>query len=316
MYHSYPITARQPRERFDLFKGLVDELFCPMEMDAPRAVRDSFDARLDAANFGSVQLVRVATSPVRVRRRGEDIARIADPPYLVKFQLKGESLWSQRGREVHVRPGDFVICSTAEPYCLSFFGEYEMPVLVVAESSMRRLTSNPDQFLGRRMSGDEADCSLLCSFVAQIAARMHKLPELMVHRVQANVLDLLGAVLSVRAHHGAVSREQLLAQIRVYIQDHLHDRHLGPATIAGAFGISTRLVHALFEAEPSTVGRYIRKLRVASCRRTLESANPARISLTDVALQWGFYDLSHMTRCFRDEYGEPPRRFLLHQPNN
>jgi AraC-like DNA-binding protein len=310
------MAARQPRERFDLFKGLVDELFCPMETDAPRAVRESFDARLDAASLGVVQLVRVATSQISVRRRAEDIARIADPPYLVKFQLKGESLWSQRGREVHLKSGDFVICSTAEPYCLSFSGEYEMPVLVVAESTMRRLTSNPDQFLGRRMSGDEADCGLLSSFVAQIAARMHKLPELMVHRVEANVLDLLGGVLSVRAHHGAMSREQLLAQIRVYIQDHLHDRNLGPATIASAFGISTRLVHTLFQAEPLTVGCYIRKLRVASCRRALESADPARISLTDLALQWGFYDLSHMTRCFRDEYGEPPRRFLLLNNND
>jgi AraC-like DNA-binding protein len=309
------MAARRPRERFDLFKGLVDDLFCPMEMNASNFVRDSFQARLDAASFGTVQLVRVATSPVSVRRRGEDIAHIVDPPYLVKFQLKGESLWSQRGREVHARPGDFVICSTAEPYCLTFFGEYEMPVLVVAESTMRRLTPNPDQFLGRRMPGDEADCGLLSGFIAQIAARMHKLPEEMLHRVEANVLDLLGAVLSVRAQHGAATREQLLTQIKAYLQDHLHDRHLGPATVARAFGISTRLVHALFEPEPATMGCYIRKLRVASCRRTLESADSTRLSLTAVALQWGFYDLSHMTRCFRDEYGEPPGRFLLHQRN-
>ena len=60
----------------------------------------------------------------------------------------GESLWSQRGRDVHVRPGDFVVCSTAEPYALRFRGPYDMPVLVIPQSTMRQLTPDPDQFLG------------------------------------------------------------------------------------------------------------------------------------------------------------------------
>lgn len=313
MYSSYPIVARTPRERFDSFTGLVDKMFCPMELDGSRMERDRFSARVDATNLRSVKLVRVVSTPVIVRRRAQDIARICDPPYLVKFQLRGESVWSQRGREVHARPGDFVICSTAEPYSLVFRGEYEMPVLVVPESTMRRLTPDPNQFLGLRMSGEDADCGLLSSFVAQVVARMHKLPDPMAHRIEANVLDLLGAVLAARARPGFVSREQLLSQVKVYIQDHLHDRHLGPATLAQAFSVSTRLIHTLFEDEPITVGKYIRSLRVNSCRYALENSDATRISLTDLALQWGFYDLSHMSRNFREVYGEPPSSFLLHK---
>lgn len=313
MYSSYPILARSARERFDSFSGLVDEMFCPMEIDSTRLDRERFSARVDGADLRSVKLVRVATTSITVRRRAQDIARISDPPYLVKFQLKGESIWSQRGREVHARPGDFVICSTAEPYSLYFPGEYEMPVLVVPESIMRRLTPDPDQFLGLRMPGEDADCGLLSSFVAQVVARMHKLPEPMVHRIEANVLDLLGAVLAGRARHGGVSRDQLLSQVKAYIQDHLHDRQLGPVTLAQVFCVSTRLIHALFEDEPLTVGKYIRSLRVRSCRRALESSGSTPISLTDLALQWGFYDLSHMSRNFREVYGEPPSSFLMHK---
>ncbi len=313
MYHSYPIATRPQRERLDVFKGLVDEVFCPMQLDAPAAIRNIFDARVDSANLGSVQLVRVATSQLSVRRRPQDIAHIDNPPYLVKFQLKGEALWSQRGKEVHAHPGDFVICSTAEPYSLTFRGAYEMPVLVVAESIMRRLTPDPDQFLGQRMSGADADCGLLTSFVAQIVARMDKLLPAIAQHVEANVLDLLGAVLNARAQHSAITREQLLAQVKAYIRDHLHDHQLGPVSIGTAFRISTRQVHAIFETEPATVARYIRTQRVAACRRMMESADLARLSLTDIALHWGFYDLSHMTRRFREEYGHPPRQFLMRQ---
>jgi AraC-like DNA-binding protein len=290
---------------------MLDDMFCPMDVDAHRVVRESFSGRIDAVELGQVRLVRVATSAINVRRRPEHIAQIAAPPYLVKFPIKGDCLWTQRGRQVHARPGDFLICSTAEPYTLTFPGEYEMPVMVVPNAVMRRLTPDPEQFLGQRMGAEDADCGLLSNFVAQVVARMERLSNPMVNRIESNVLDLLGAVLTARARTGPLSREQMLAQIKVYIHEHLHHRNLGPLTVAAAFGVSTRTVHMLFESQPLTIGRYIRARRVEACRRTLETEGFSRVSLTDVALQWGFYDLSHMTRCFREEYGEPPRRFLL-----
>jgi AraC-like DNA-binding protein len=228
----------------------------------------------------------------------------------VKFQLKGESLWTQRGREVHLKPGDFVISSMAEPYSLVFRDEYEMPVLALSSATMRDLTPDPDRFLGIRMAGEDADCGLLSSFISQVVARMSRLREPMISRVEANILDLLGGVLSARAGGGALSPEQQLGQIKAYIDAHLHDRRLGPAMIAAAFSMSTRHVHSLFEAEPTSVGRYIRSLRLEACQKLLRERGAGSVrSLTDIALECGFYDLSHMSRCFRDRFGATPREF-------
>jgi AraC-like DNA-binding protein len=310
MYQCYSLATTQPRERFDCFHGIVNGVFCRMTLDIDRAARAKFDASLDSTDLGGVQLVRVSTTPLSVTRRRQDIARINDPPYLIKFQRSGESLWTQRGRDVHVRPGDFVVCSTAEPYALRFRGPYEMPVLVIPQSIMRRVTPDPDQFLGVRMAGDDADCGLLSSFVFQVAARMNRLRAAMMQRAEANILDLLGAVLNARARPGATSRVSQLARIKAYIREHLHERRLGPTTIAAALHLSTRYVHSVFEGEGTTVGGYIRRCRLAACRESLESAGPSQC-LTDLALRWGFYDLSHMTRCFNREFGAPPRRFLL-----
>ena len=311
MYNSIPLIKLPTRQRFDAFQGLVDTAFCPMEIEATLQARQTFAARADSLTLGDVQLVRVATTPIRVRRQQKHIARIDAPPYLVKFQLYGQCLGSQRGREAHLRSGDFLICSTAEPYSLTFPAQFDMPVLVIPQSTMRRLTPDPDRFLGFRMSGEDADCGLLSSFVAQIAVRMSKLPPSMLHRIRANVLDLLGAVLSSRTPRVQMSRDQLLAQVKVYIQNHLHDRQLGPTTLSQAFSVSTRLIHTLFEHESETVGAYIRRLRVDGCKRALEASSSTDLSLTDLALRWGFYDLSHLIRSFRKEYGIPPRRFLL-----
>lgn len=306
MYESYPIALHRPPERFDFFQALVGRLFCPMQVEPRIGARQDFSGLVETARLGDLRLARVSTSPCAVRRRREDIARLSAAAYLVKFQTKGEAYWRQRDREVHLRPGDFVVCSVAEPYWLEFRGPYEMPVLALTVESMRRLTPDPDQFLGLRLGGEEADCGLLSSFVAQVAARMSGLSGPMISRVEANILDLLGGVLSARARQGRVSAAQQITQIKSYIAGHLRDRRLGPAAVAAAFGLSTRYLHSLFESEPATLGHTIRALRVAACRAVLEGAAADAQSLTDLALDFGFYDLSHMTRSFRAEFGLTP----------
>jgi AraC-like DNA-binding protein len=304
-------TAMVPeRHRFEHFHSVINSVFCPMHVQPQGPSAQRFRAIVETADLGSVRLARVVTSPCLVRRLSADIARAAEARYLVKFQLRGESVWSQRNRTVHLRPGDFVIASMAEPYSLLLREDYEMPVLSISAQTMRGLTTDPGRFLGVRMAREDADCGLLSSFIEQVVARMSRLNEPMISRVEANILDLLGGVLSARDRETGLSPAQQLSQIKAYIQKHLHDRRLDPVRIASAFGVSTRHLHSLFENEPLSVGRYVRSLRVLACRRMLtERGRGAERSLTDVALECGFYDLSHMTRCFREHFGTTPRDF-------
>jgi AraC-like DNA-binding protein len=306
MYETFPITLQRPQQRFDYFQALIERLFCPMQIQSRAGSTQYFEGAVETACLGDVRLARVATSACLVRRRAQDIARVSEAAYLVKFQTRGEALWRQRNREVHLRPGDFVVCSVAEPYWLEFRGPYEMPVLALTAQTMRALTPEPDQFLGVRLSGEDADCGLLSAFVAQVSARMSRLSEAMIGRVEANILDLLGGVLAARTRQGVLNPAQQSAQIKAYIETHVRDRQLTPAFVAAAFGISTRHLHSLFEQDAMTIGQYIRSLRALGCRAALETGNAGHRSLTDLALSWGFYDLSHMTRCFKSEFGTTP----------
>ena len=306
MYQAYPLATQKPQDRFAFFQSVVDDIFCPMEIQPRVASWQTFAGSVEASHLGSVGLARVATSACTVKRRRQDIQRIADAPYLVKFQSRGEALWSQRNREVHLRPGDFVVCSTAEPYSLRFFDSFEMPVLAISPEIMKRLTPDPDQFLGVRFCGQDADCGLLSSFVAEVASRIGGLQGAMIRRAEANIIDLLGGVLTSRAQSAPLSAAQHLAQVKTYIAEHLSDRDLSPASVAAALRVSARYIHTLFKNEPVTVGRYIRLLRVEACRRALEQSVNEWHTLTELAVTWGFYDLSHMSRAFREELGMTP----------
>jgi len=306
MYDAYSTAVRPRGERFEFFREVVDRVFCPMSISVRLAGAGQFAGSVSVAALGAARMAHVVTSPCTVRRRAEDIARLSNPPYLVKFQLRGHSIWTQRKREVYLRPGDFVIASTAEPYSLQLIDDYSMPVLALTDATMRDLSPDPDQFLGLRMDGEEADCGLLSSFVGEVVARMSRLDGAMLARSEAHILDMLRGVLSARAKKRPISGARQRRAIEAFIRSRLTDHRLGPQMIATEFGITPRYVHTLFSDGPETIGEYIRTLRLRCCREALESAAAFDQSLTDFALSWGFYDLSHMSRSFRATFDLTP----------
>ena len=77
--------------------------------------------------------------------------------------------------------------------------------------------------------------------------------------------------------------------------------------IAQAFGVSTRYVHKLFANDSLTVNRYIQSIRLDASYQSLSDPKFVSFSITDIAVYWGFYDLPHMTRCFKKAFGVTPR---------
>ena len=162
------------------------------------------------------------------------------------------------------------------------------------------------------MSGEDADCGLLSSFVGEVVARMSRLDDAMLARSEANIMDLLRGILLARAKRRSKTPSEQRRAIEAFIRSRITDRRLGPAMIAAEFGITPRYAHTLFSDGTETIGGYIRSLRLSSCREALESSAGTGQSLTDFALSWGFYDLSHMSRCFRAAFDVTPSE-IRHQ---
>jgi AraC-like DNA-binding protein len=99
----------------------------------------------------------------------------------------------------------------------------------------------------------------------------------------------------------------LMLRVKRFVRWNLADPGLTPAVIARAHGISVRYLHRLFEQEGTTVGHWIRRLRLQECRRELsDTAGPG-----EVARRWGFSGTAHFGRAFRREYGTSPTDWLL-----
>jgi AraC-like DNA-binding protein len=119
-------------------------------------------------------------------------------------------------------------------------------------------------------------------------------------------LDTLDSALTAP---GLSARSSLLLQVRRYIEDHLDDPGLTPASVAAAHGISVRTLQLAFAETGTTASRWIRDRRLKVCYRQLARARPAE-TITDIAFSWGFSDAGHFSRTFKQAFGVSPSRVL------
>ncbi|GAA2782859.1 hypothetical protein GCM10010521_71870 [Streptomyces rameus] len=105
---------------------------------------------------------------------------------------------------------------------------------------------------------------------------------------------------------GASPVDGLLRDIMAFIEDHLADAGLSPASIAAAHHISVRYLHHLFQRDRRTVGTYVRQRRLERCRADL--ADPALVGrgVGQVGRRWGFRDPAVFSRAFKSAYGVTP----------
>lgn len=220
------------------------------------------------------------------------------------------------GAEVLLEPGDLVFCRPGGPGGPVFprSGEpYRMTVFHVP----RRLLDLRDGEL-RRVVGVPLRCAegvgaLVSHFLSLVAAEtgVHRSPT--ADRLVGNAAGILAAfvteVVTEEDSRAPDPGARMTARIREFIEAHLADPALSPATIARAHHLSVRHLHKLFEGEGTTVGQLIRRRRLEACRRELGRSPRRTLTVAAVAHRWGFVSPSHFSRSFRDAYGMSPSQW-------
>jgi AraC-like DNA-binding protein len=102
-------------------------------------------------------------------------------------------------------------------------------------------------------------------------------------------------------------RQQLAKSVIQYIAAHAADPELTPTKTARHFRISVRYVHRLLEESGETFSKLLLRRRLERCAEDLRTGDPS--SIGQIAFRWGFNDLSHFSRSFRNQFGVTPREY-------
>jgi len=228
------------------------------------------------------------------------------------LNIEGESAARERDREVVVRSGDAVLFSGANGGCTI---HRPTPVLFTAMRipyrALAPLVANLDDGAMRLIPKETGPLGLLASYLRAIDMG-HALdsPELC-SAVASHIHDLValsfGAVRGYRsvAEERSVSAARLQT-IKADIAANLGDCELNVNGVAARHSVTPRYVQKLFANEGVTFSEFVLGRRLTVAHRLLSDPRYADRSISSIAFDLGFSDLSYFNRTFRRRHDATP----------
>ncbi|WP_186453793.1 helix-turn-helix domain-containing protein [Denitratisoma sp. DHT3] len=272
------------------------------------AAPEDFHGAWSAWSMGEIGFHEFFVSaPIAIGRHAD--GRTTDaPPVLTLFLVQSGMLrHRQFGREAASSTRALSLVDGCSPYAAWQSANFHSLVVNVPTGILQSRHGDLRPACVTPRSAHFGGGSVLWNFLINIWQRRDEIAPGEVPALSAALLDLMGVLF----HPGEAADSGALARNRTRLLDHisahLPDPQLGVASIAAALGLSTRHVHTLMEATGKTLSRYILEQRLEQCMKALGNPLLAHLTITEIALQWGFNDMSHFSRVFRGRYGESPR---------
>ena len=156
-----------------------------------------------------------------------------------------------------------------------------------------------------------APLRLLASYVDAIADMAEPISAEMSGVIAAHLHDLVALSVgptqdAVAAAEGSLRAARLQGIKRDIAARLLEEADLTVAAIAARHEVSPRYVHKLFERDGTTVTRFVLEQRLDHAYRRLRNPQLSACSISSIAYDVGFGDLSYFNRVFRRRYGATP----------
>jgi AraC-like DNA-binding protein len=281
------------------------------------ADQSQFDAELRIGLLGPVKLARLSVETCSVERSYSDIRGSSPRMYNFLLQAKGNSTFYHCGHEAHLTEGDFVLCDTGMPhYWLT--KERSTTIMVRVEPEvLREYLPTPEQFcgvqLGRAVGLTDTVGAMVQSLTDQIEAGSCVGYE---RRIANYLLEMISMSYTVgfdTASNGSAVHWQRRNHVLRYIEDHLRDPELSPASVAAGLRLSPRYLRRIFSVSGERISAYILRRRLEECAQQMRKQAWNGHTLTEIAFSWGFNSAAHFTRSFHEQYGMAPRDYRRKQ---
>jgi len=274
--------------------------------------KEQFDAELKYSELGPVKLARLSVDRCSVERTKSHISHDSRRLYNFLLQAEGASTFFHCGKESHLSAGDFVLCDTGLPHYFQTEGKSVTVMVRVGAETLRSYLPTPEQFCGEQLGRATGMTGTVAAMVRELTNGERELGPLYEDRVARYLLEMISMSYTM-GMEGTNSASAIAWQRRKdvlqYIEDHLRDPDLSPASISDGLRLSPRYLRTIFASGGEKMSAYILRRRLEECARQMANAAWAAHTLTEIAFSWGFNSAAHFTRTFNEKFGVAPREY-------
>jgi AraC-like DNA-binding protein len=300
-----------PDRRLAVWQDIVCDVF--VGLDCHSDMREAFWGAVSQSAIGPAAFTRVDSCAQRVFRTPSRISRASDDYVLVALGNSGVNGVYQDGREAVVSAGEFVIYDTTRPYELRFDDSFSQTILQMPRKLLQQRIGAFDALTATTFSSDRPLERLAYEFLIGLSQTIDRVDPATASRLLDQGLDLIAMAFADRMHarssDQSFHRSALLYRLKNYILTHLRDGELSMSRAATATGISPRYASDLMADEQHSFRSYVQMQRLERCKRDLSDPAHAARHVGDIAFAWGFNDLAHFSRIFKQKFGASPREW-------
>lgn len=310
----------RPDEQFAYYREAICQAF--MNLTPEPAAAAGFPASVEHVRLGDAAINRVSFPEHVVRRSAADIAASNRSCFYLNLKLAGRCRIQQGDREISLSSGQVGIFDSDRQFALLHDRGPQLRVAsfwVPAEALRERLPASFD-VAAARVSDDPFVGHLIAETARTLSGGALRMSEDEGQRLFRALIELVAVSLSRRSRAGAAESESIADTTTLALKRAIHRRLREPglavADVAEAVGISERYVHKLLARSGSSFTDYVIDHRLDGAARDLNDPAMADRAIGAIAFDWGFSDLSHFTRRFKQRFGCRPRDWRAAKTSN
>jgi AraC-like DNA-binding protein len=244
--------------------------------------------------------------------RNRHSAELIDNDDLVMVIIeRGTGVLEHKGRVVEVSEGEVALTDGGEVGTFGCLAPVHVTNLRFQRERLAMGVANLGQALQVSKVADSPALRLLTRYARSLGDETSLETADAGRTVAAHLHDLAALALGATNDAAAVAntrglRAARLQAIKADIQQNLSDARLSAETVAARHGISARYVRLLLEAEGVSFSEVVLGARLQRARRMLADPRHSGLTISAIAFDCGFSDLSYFNRTFRRRFGLTP----------
>lgn len=293
------------RERATVLREVFGRGICNMDI-AP--LTDAPHVEMELRALPDLNIMWGRNSPHRmivnhVPNRGEDMFMMSI--FASPLQVRHPHA------ELSLDPGAALIVSTDQGVLAESPTGCRHITLGMPRHALARVIRNPERFPIKSIAADGEALHLLTAYLQILQNRRASWSPDLERAAVSHIYDLvalaIGTTQEINEHDARRSLGAArLAVIKKMIRENLHRNDLSVVQVAAVQNVTPRYVQMLFESEGTTFSAFVLGERLALVDRMLRDARLKDRSISHIALEAGFGDISYFNRVFRRTYGEAP----------